>query len=285
MRQLTLTLAAAQAGAAQVVPISAGFTFLEVRGDGPPLVLVHGMTSPSLVWERVVPLLVGGGHRVVRYDLYGRGLSERPDVPMTAALYHAQLDGVIASACAEPPVLVGYSWGAGIVASWAANAVERVRRVVLVAPGGVGVPEPWGHAALRVPGLGEALVALGGRRGLLADVGRMFTSPDTTAAYLPRFVEQLQWQGYDRCFLSTLRHCPPDWEQAYAALGRTSVPVDVLWGDADRKVPIAAAGRLSELIPQARLHVVSGGAHGMPWESAEGFGRALAGVLSRVSSG
>lgn len=261
------------------MPASREFTHIDQSGRGPPVVMVHGMTSPSLIWERVAPILAEAGYHSVRYDLYGRGRSARPTRDLTPAVYHAQLDRVIAESCAEPPVVVGYSWGAGIVAGWAANAPERARRVVLVAPGGL-VPEPWSNAVLRVPWLGENLVSIGGRRGLLADVARMFASPETTAAYLPRFVEQLEIDGYDRCFLSTLRHCPPTWESAYAALGKSAIPVDVLWGNADIKVPIALAERLAVLIPQARLHVVSGGAHGMLWEAPDAFGAALLAAMA-----
>jgi len=66
MRQLTPLLAAAQAGRAKVVSTPGGFTLLDVQGEGPPVVLVHGMISPSLVWDRVVPLLVAAGYRVIR---------------------------------------------------------------------------------------------------------------------------------------------------------------------------------------------------------------------------
>lgn len=277
--RLNATLAASKAGSTMIVHLPAGFTCVETSGAGPAVVLVHGMTSPSLIWERVAPILAQAGFRVVRYDLYGRGLSARPNFPLTPEVYHAQLDTIIADNCVEPPVVVGYSWGAGIVAGWAAPLANRVRRVVLVAPGGIG-PEPWINPVLRLPYLGELLVSLGGRRGLLADVARMFASPESTAAYLPRFVEQLSFEGYDRCFLSTLRHCPPTWESTYAALGASGIPVDGIWGNADIKVPIALAERLAPLIPHAKLRVVNGGAHGMPWEAPEAFSAALIAAIT-----
>ena len=280
MRQLTPALAAAQAGTGKVVLSPDGFTFTRVQGQGPPVVLVHGMTSPSLVWERFAPLLAGRGYRVVCYDLFGRGLSARPNVAMDPALFHRQLDAVIADSGGEPPVVVGYSWGAGVVASWAACVPRDVGAVVLVAPGGVAESGGWGNAALRIPGVGEAIVAAGGRRGLLADVRRMFNSPHTAAEYLPRFVEQLEWEGYDRCFLASLRDCPTSWSAAYRALGRSLARVEVLWGDADTKVPVALAPALAALVPQSRLHVVAGGGHGMPWEAADAFAASLFTALS-----
>lgn len=281
MRQLTPLLAAAQAGSAKVVATPGGFTLLDVQGEGPPVVLVHGMISPSLVWDRVVPRLVAAGHRVIRYDLYGRGLSARPEGPMTPEVYRDQLDAVVALTCPEPPVVVGYSWGAGIAATLAAAREGAVRGLVLVAPGGVEPARAWTNAPLRCPGLGEALVALGGRAALQRDVRRMFASPSTADAYLPLLAPQQAWEGYERCFLSTLRSCPASWEAAYAAVGGTPLPVDVLWGDADAKVPITTAAQLAQLVPHARIHAVPGGAHGMPWEAPGPFTDALVAALGR----
>lgn len=281
MRQLTPLLAAAQAGPAKVVSTPGGFTLLDVQGEGPPVVLVHGMISPSLVWDRVVPLLVAAGYRAIRYDLYGRGLSARPAGPMTPELYRDQLDAVVALTCSEPAVVVGYSWGAGIAATWAAGAKGAARGLVLVAPGGVEPARAWTNAPLRCPGVGEALLALGGRAALHRDVRQMFASRATADAYVPLLGPQAQWEGHERCFLSTLRSCPTSWEAAYAAVGRTTLSVDVLWGDADAKVPIAAAGRLLERVPRARVHAVPGGAHGMPWEAPGAFTEALLGVLGQ----
>lgn len=281
MRQLTPLLAAAQAGSAKVVSTPGGFTLLDVQGEGPPVVLVHGMISPSLVWDRVVPLLVAAGYRAVRYDLYGRGLSARPGGAMTPEVYRDQLDAVVALTCSEPATVVGYSWGAGIAATWAADAKGAARGLILVAPGGVEPARAWTNAPLRCPGVGEALLALGGRAALQRDVRQMFTAQATADAYLPGLAPQAQWEGYERCFLSTIRSCPGSWEAAYAAVGKTTLPVDVLWGDADAKVPITSADRLVQLIPRARVHALPGGAHGMPWEAPGAFTGALVAVLGR----
>lgn len=248
------------------------------------MVLVHGMISPSLVWDRVVPLLVAAGYRAIRYDMYGRGLSARPQVPMTPEVYRDQLDAVVALTCSEPAIVVGYSWGAGIAATWAAEAKGAARGLVLVAPGGVEPARARTNAPLRTPWVGEALLALGGRAALQRDVRQMFASQSTADAYLPGLAPQALWEGYERCFLSTLRSCPASWEAAYAAVGKTTLPVDVLWGDADAKVPIAGADRLLELVPQARVHAVAGGAHGMPWEAPGAFTDALVAVLERAGA-
>ena len=81
--------AARAAAGGSVARLSAGSTWYEVRGaeDAPTVVLVHGTTLPSMVWEQNVDALVDAGLRVVRYDLFGRGFSDRPDAAYDLELH------------------------------------------------------------------------------------------------------------------------------------------------------------------------------------------------------
>ncbi|MFB6346808.1 MAG: alpha/beta fold hydrolase [bacterium] len=60
--------------------LSHGTTHYEVAGprNGPPVVLIHGLTSSLFIWDEQFYRLAENGYRVLRYDLYGRGLSDRP---------------------------------------------------------------------------------------------------------------------------------------------------------------------------------------------------------------
>lgn len=132
------------------IELSGGVTAFEVTGPerAPGVVLVHGMMSPSFVFDATVPAL-SRAHRVLRYDLFGRGGSARPQARYTLELYSAQLDELARHVFGDRPLaLVGYSWGAGIAAEWADRRAERVRQVVLVAPAGLHV------------GLAQRLIAL-----------------------------------------------------------------------------------------------------------------------------
>jgi pimeloyl-ACP methyl ester carboxylesterase len=83
----------------EFVRLSDGYTHYEVRG--PDLddvtVLVHGTTVPSFVWDRNFEVLAGSGLRVIRYDLYGRGLSDRVEGPYDLTLYVRQLTELLDS--------------------------------------------------------------------------------------------------------------------------------------------------------------------------------------------
>ena len=100
-------------------------------GDGPPIVLLHGLGGFGAEWGRVIPHLVGG-HGVVVPDLPGHGRSGVPADRLDAGAVVAWLHDLIAQTCAEPPTLVGHSMGGGIAARFAAEHGDQVRRIVLV---------------------------------------------------------------------------------------------------------------------------------------------------------
>jgi alpha-beta hydrolase superfamily lysophospholipase len=64
----------------QLATLSRGVTHYTLEGpqDGPLVVLIHGLTTPAFVWDGIAPVLVARGYRVLRYDLFGRGCSDRP---------------------------------------------------------------------------------------------------------------------------------------------------------------------------------------------------------------
>ena len=97
--------------------LSQGRTHYKWHGpsDGPVVVLVHGLTTPSYVWTALLPGLTGAGYRVLRYDLYGRGFSDRPKGAQTGAFFVRQLQDLLQDQGVDGPVpVVGYSMGGSI---------------------------------------------------------------------------------------------------------------------------------------------------------------------------
>ena len=97
---------AARASGSRFVALSAGQTHYDVAGadDGPTVVLVHGTTIPAFGWERNVEPLASAGFRVVWYDLYGRGLSDRVDADYGLDLYVTQLREMLDQVAPAEPV-------------------------------------------------------------------------------------------------------------------------------------------------------------------------------------
>jgi pimeloyl-ACP methyl ester carboxylesterase len=113
--------------------------------DGSPgeVVLAHGLSSTSHIWDLVAPRLAEQ-YRVLAVDQRGHGESDQPDAGYDFASVVADLDGLLgAAATGLPAVLVGHSWGASVVLRYAAEHPDTVAGLVLV-DGGIGSPgESW----------------------------------------------------------------------------------------------------------------------------------------------
>jgi len=133
-------------------PLPAGGAYIELahgrchyiveghRNSGPLVVLVHGFVGSSSYMRFLAAELET--RRVLRFDLWGRGWSDHPDAPHTAALFAAQLSSLLFALGEAGPIdLVGYSMGGCVVAKFAACHAARLRSLVLLAPAGTrGMP-------------------------------------------------------------------------------------------------------------------------------------------------
>jgi len=70
-----------------------GVTYYEIAGQpgGQPVILIHGFSVPNFIWDPTFAALAAAGFRVLRYDLFGRGYSDRPKARYDKALFVRQL--------------------------------------------------------------------------------------------------------------------------------------------------------------------------------------------------
>ncbi|HMD67226.1 MAG TPA: alpha/beta fold hydrolase, partial [Chitinivibrionales bacterium] len=114
-----------------------GMTHYELLGPdtGQTVVLVHGSTLPQWTWDRQVTVLADAGFRVLRYDHFGRGYSDRPVADYGIDLYCDQLGQLLDTLGMRKPVsLVGISFGCAILAAYASRHPDRVDRMIFAAP-------------------------------------------------------------------------------------------------------------------------------------------------------
>lgn len=247
------------------VELSDGVTRYQLAGprDGPPVVLVHGLTSPYFIWEEQFNALVDAGFRVLRFDLFGRGLSDRPSGPYDGDRFVHQLEELLEATKTGPPVsLVGLSMGGAIAALYAARHPERVSQLTLMAPGGLRERRPWILRLLTMPGLGELLFSLLAESTLInRSVPGMSTRSDRVEDLRDVYREQLSYRGYVRALLSTLRHGPLfGLRETFRRAGEDRA-VLVFWGDEDGVVPPDRSESLREAIPHLELEMVPGAGH------------------------
>jgi pimeloyl-ACP methyl ester carboxylesterase len=241
-------------------------------GSGSPVVLVHGLPSNIGDWAEVPEKLAALGHRVVVYDRAGYGWSSRPPVAgdaYTLGSNARELGALLDQLGIPRAALVGWSYGGGIVQTFALEHPERVSQLVLLGSVGPAIPDepedfigrlgrsPIGPAVFRyvtsVPPLGRAVLA-----SALAD---MFSGagniPD---GYLDRSAAQMALPGTVDSWLAEDRN------GGYAQLRPEAIatPTLLLHGDDDRAVRKSVADDLARRLPNAKLAWVEGGSHMLP---------------------
>ena len=112
----------------QEVRLSDGVTSYKDIGDknNEVIVLVHGATFGSLAYEEYVNVFVENNYRVITYDQYGRGYSDRVHSNVSIELMEKQLKELIEHCKVEDVILYGVSFGAAVVAKYAANNPENI---------------------------------------------------------------------------------------------------------------------------------------------------------------
>src|SRR5262245_26238949 len=107
------------------------------QGQGRPLVLLHGLSDSHRTWRPVVPALAAR-RRVITPDLPGHGLSSRPDASYELSWYAAVIGAWMDALDLDGIDLVGHSYGGGVAQQLLLERGARVRRLGLVAAGGLG---------------------------------------------------------------------------------------------------------------------------------------------------
>jgi len=256
----------------QFIALTDGVTYYQLSGpaDGPLVVLVHGFSIASYAWERNVPALTAAGLRVLAYDLYGRGYSDRPDVTYDLDLFVRQLDELLTALDIHQPVdIAGISMGGYISAGFAARHPERVRRIVLMAPQSETMDSDARMKWVTLPGVGEYLFTVYIGPFVMVD------SQDEFNAYMPssdwhdRYLDMMQYAGFRNALLSTLRNMTGDPFEQYRKVGELGFDVLLLWGDLDDTVPIGNAQKVLAAIPQAEFYTIPGARHESAYELPE----------------
>jgi pimeloyl-ACP methyl ester carboxylesterase len=241
------------------IRLSRGRTHYEIAGPvtGPVVVFVHGFSVPFYMWDHNFYALARSGFRVIRYDIYGRGLSERPDTIYNRDLFVEQLAELLdALEIHQPVTLAGNSMGGAVSAAFTASYPERVEKVILVAP----LIEKRAIGPLRIPIIGEYLTAAFLVPSLPRAQLRDFYRPEDFPEWPRLFREQMQYRGFGRALLSTLRNFfRQDHTTDYERINQEEKPVLLIWGAADRTLGTHGAGKLRRILKPEFLWIGKAG--------------------------
>ncbi len=255
------------------VELSDGYVHYDLLGrdDAETVVMVHGFSSPYYIWGELPRRLLAAGYRVLRYDLYGRGFSDRPYVDYGLDLYDRQLTELLAALSIDRPFhLLGLSMGGALVTDFSDRHPQLVSTLTLIDPAGFPARRPLAARLLEVPLLGRYLMNTFGDRFLVARNETAVFDKDLVPELKAKFSRQLRYKGFKRAILSTARHVPLEsMRPVFERVGKTGLPVLLLWGLEDEIIDVSTSARVKAAMPNSRFRVIESAGHLPHYERPE----------------
>lgn len=247
------------------IALSDGITYYELGGDenGTPVVLVHGFSVPSFIYDPTFESLTQQGFRVLRYDLFGRGYSDRPNLKYDIDLFVRQLKELLDTLNFKKICLVGLSMGGPITASFIDQHPEYVGKHILIDPAGARtVRLSLLLKVVRIPLVGELLLGLFGSVSMVKGIASDLFTPQLVEEFQAKYKIQMQYQGFKRAILSTMRNgMLESFMETYRRVGKLRKPTLLIWGRHDNTVPFAYSADILSAIPHAEFQAIEDCGH------------------------
>ena len=241
-----------------------------IGGQGPAIVLIHGITGTCETWSDVMPELAEN-HTVLAPDLMGHGQSAKPRGDYSLGAYASGVRDLMIALDIEKATFVGHSLGGGVAMQLAYQFPDRLARLVLVSSGGLGREV---HLMLRLTALPAAEYVLpilsawpllGTGRVVAGALGRLGWRAGPDLEEIARGFASLGDVEARQAFIHTARSIIDIEGQRVSATDRlylaASVPSLLIWGDRDPIIP-ADHGRAAQgEMPGSTLELFGGAGH------------------------
>ncbi len=264
-----------------------------IAGQGPPLVLIHGVAGRATQWSETMERL-GESHTVLAPDLLGHGDSAKPRGDYSLGAHASGIRDLLVGLDIERASIVGHSLGGGIAMQFAYQFPERCQRLVLVSSGGLGADVhpllraatlPGSEFVLPVLAHPKVVTAAAALPRALGKVG-LRTRPDLTE--MARGYQSLANPEARSAFIHTLRSVIDPTGQRINASDRlylaSKMPTLIVWGARDRIIPVEHAQPAHEGMPGSQLELFEDAGHFPQLEDPLRFTRTLLNFLDTTEA-
>lgn len=252
------------------------------EGQGPVVLLIHGIPTSSLLWRDIIPVLAQT-HRVIAPDMLNYGQSDKPaQADVSIAAQSRVMVGLLDALGIARADVVGHDIGGGVAQLIAVNQPQRVNRLVLASsvsfdswpiPEFLPLQDPATEAAMSLDTFQTMM------RGFLP---QGVVRPDSLgSAALERLLQPWQGEAGKRALFRNFRRLNSEYTAAIAEqLGHIEAPTLILWGRQDPFQKPIYAEKLQQAIPGARLQWFDEAAHWLMEEKPQEVAAALAAFLN-----
>ena len=255
--------------------LSDGKVRYEIGGleGGEKVVIVHGLIGHFHVWDYQFKFLVEQGFRVLRYDLYGRGFSERVKTQHNAKLFTSQLKDLLKHVKFNSPFhLVGLSMGGAISTRYTSHHPELVKSLFLVDCYGIPTPNDPIIKLLQPKGIGEIFIGTLGSPILKRAPIKGVFDKKKHKGFAKWFSAPMVIKGSKRALLSTLRNFMLENHVLhYERINKLDIPKMILWGREDAVLPFRYGQKIHALVTNAKFEVFEKCGHVPQFEEPDKF--------------
>ncbi len=245
-------------------------------GQGPPVLLLHGLNDSHRTWREIWPRLPG--RRVLMLDLPGHGMSSRPDASYSLDWNATQVARFIERLDLRTLDVAGHSYGGGVAQWLLLKCRPRIRRLALLSSGGLGREVyPW----LRIASVPFLIEAFGQRwMGPIAGFAMAHATTIDAKAEIDLLVSYLRQPGSARAFSRTVRDvidCRGQTRNLFDRIMEVDElpPIRLFWGARDTILPISHGTAVAALLENCELIRFENRGHFVHWEEPEGLASAL----------
>ena len=243
------------------VLLSKGYTYYEEANRESTIgniILVHGFSVPSYIWEVTFNTLKEKGYRVVMMDLFGRGNSDNPDLPQTDALRAQQVLDLMDALGIEKAVLAGLSNGGRIISKMAALDASKIEALFYVSSSSFVDYETQIDTVVSQEEISSFIETYPTRSvGQLED----FYAPKQFPEWPQKYEKLLSHRGFAKALLSTQKNLTT-MDEIHQTIDSLELPVYVFWGVHDKVVVYADFDKkLKQLLPNMKEYFIEEAGH------------------------
>ena len=264
-----------------IVQLSNGFTYYKLENketNAIPVVLVHGFSVPSYIWDPTFELLSDKGYFVISLDLYGRGFSENVDEIYTDELFANQVIELLQKLNVDSAKFLGLSNGGRVISKIADINPSIVEELIYVASSGFKFVDELNDKSVseievsnfiknNYPTISE---------GQLLD----FKYPEKHFGWDIKYEELLKYKGFAKALISTRKnHYTMD--SIHIKIQNSDIPVFTIWGDSDQVVLYKDfEKRIDSILPKRKEFFILDSGHLPHMENPNEFNKILLSILN-----
>ena len=264
-----------------IVQLSNGFTYYKLENketNAIPVVLVHGFSVPSYIWDPTFKLLSDNGYFVISLDLYGRGFSENLDEIYTDELFANQVIELLQKLNVDSARFLGLSNGGRVISKIADIDPSIVEELIYVASSGFKFVDELNDKSVseievsnfiknNYPTISE---------GQLLD----FKYPEKHSGWDIKYKELLKYKGFAKALISTRKnHYTMD--SIHIKIQNSDIPVSTIWGDSDQVVLYKDfEKRIDSILPKRKEFFILDSGHLPHMENPNEFNKILLSILN-----